>query len=79
MHVGNVYHVVRELHKLSIANALAAVNDDGRGGTAPGPLELSAGSLPKRRRVFRAVKNHAMLPCPDQIQGVAVNWIFSDI
>ena len=40
------------------------VNHDGRDGTAPDPLVWSAGALPKRRRLVRAVRDRAFLPGP---------------
>ena len=43
------------------------VNHDGRDGTAPDPLVWSAGALPKRRRLFHAVRDRALLPGPHGI------------
>ena len=37
---------------------------DGRDGTAPDPLVLFAGALPKRRRLVHAVRDRAFLPGP---------------
>ena len=44
------------------------VNHDGRDGTAPDPLVWSAGALPKRRRLFHAVRDRAFL------LGLPVIW-----
>ena len=49
--------------------------DDGHGGTALGPLVWSAGSLPKTRRIFWAVRDHAMLPDPDHFWERGAGWI----
>ena len=43
------------------------VNHDCGGGTAPDPLVWSAGALPKRRRLFHAVRDRAFLPGPPGI------------
>ena len=43
------------------------VDRDGRDGTAPDPLVLSAGAHPKRRRLFHAVRDRAFLPGPPGI------------
>ena len=51
----------------------AAVNHDGRGGTAPDPLVWSAGALPKRRQLVHAVRDRAFLPGPPAI-GVS-EWV----
>ena len=47
-----------------IAISRAVVNSDGRPGLAPDPLVWSAGRLPKRRKVVRAVRDAALLPGP---------------
>ena len=61
---GRWYPVLLDLHRFFIAISRAAVNHDGFRGTAPDPMVWSAGSLPKRRRIFHAVRNLAMLPGP---------------
>ena len=53
------YPVVRHLHRFFVAIARAVVNHDDGCGTAPDPLVWSAGSLPKRPRVFLAVRDFA--------------------
>ena len=50
-----------------IAISRAVVNHDGRGGTAPDPLVLSAGALHERRRLVHAVRDRAFLPGPPGI------------
>ena len=58
------YPVVRHLHRFFIAIARVDVNFGDGHGTAPDPLVWSAGSLPKRPRVSRAVRDFAFLPGP---------------
>ena len=45
---GRWYPVILDLHRFFIAISRAVVNQDGRDGTAPGPLVWSAGARPKR-------------------------------
>ena len=62
---GRWYPVLLDLHRFFVAIISGAVVDhDGNDGTAPGPLVWSAGALPKRRRLVRAVRDRAMLPSP---------------
>ena len=61
---GRWYPVLLDLHRFFIAISRAAVNHDGFGGTASGPMVWSAGSLPKRRGDVHAVRDLAMLPGP---------------
>ena len=56
---GRWYPVFLDLHRFFIAISRAVVNHDGGGGTAPDPLVLSAGALPKRRRLVHAVRDRA--------------------
>ena len=44
---GRWYPVILDLHRFFIAISRAVVNHDGREGTAPDPLDWSAGALPK--------------------------------
>ena len=60
--------VVRDLHRFFIAISRAVVNADDSPGIAPDPLVCSAGGLPKRRRVVRAVRDAALLPGPAPIR-----------
>ena len=60
---GRWYPVILDLHLFFIAISRAVVNHDGNDGTAPDPM-VSAGALPKRRRLVHAVRNLAMLPGP---------------
>ena len=56
---GRWYPVFLDLHRFLIAISRAVVNHDGGSGTAPDPLVLSAGALPKRRRLVHAVRGRA--------------------
>ena len=58
------YPIVWELHRFFIAISRVVVPHDDFVGTAPDPLEWSAGALPKRRKLFHAVRSYAMLPGP---------------
>ena len=64
---GRWYPVLSHFHRFFIAISRAVVNHDGFGGTAPDPMVLSAGSLPKRRRVVHAVRNFAVLLGPSAL------------
>ena len=55
--------VVKDLHRFFVA---------GHPGLAPDPLVWSAGGLPKRRRIVRAVRDAALLPGPAPIWGM---WV----
>ena len=59
--------VIVDFHLFFIAISRAVVNHDGNDGTAPDPMVLSAGALPKRRRLVHAVRDLAMLPGPPAI------------
>ena len=59
--------IVCDLHRFFIAIARAVVNDYGKGGTAPDPIEWCAAAISKRRRVVEAVREFAMLPRPEVI------------
>ena len=61
---GRWYPIVKDLHRLFVAISRAVVNADGHPGLAPDPLVWSPGSLPKRRRILRAVRDAALLPWP---------------
>ena len=61
---GRWYPVILDFSSVFIASSRAVVNHDGGGGTAPDPLERSAGALPKRRRLVHAVRDRAFLPGP---------------
>ena len=50
-----------------IAISRAVVHHDGRDGTAPDHMVLSAGALSKRRRLVHAVRDRAFLPRPPGI------------
>ena len=56
-----------------IAISRAVVNHERGAGTAPDPLVWSAGALPKRRRLVRAVRDRAFLPGTAGIWDV--EWI----
>ena len=64
---GRRYLVNLDLDRFFIAISRAVVNHYGRDGTAPDPLLLSAGALPKRRRLVHAVWDRAFLPGPPGI------------
>ena len=57
------YPIVRNLHRFFIATARAAVNDDDLGGSAIDPCVRSAGSVPKRRKVWEGVRYFALGHC----------------
>ena len=61
------YPVILDLHRFFIAISRAVVGHDGRDGTVPDPLVWSAGALPKRRRLFHAVRDRAFLHGPPGI------------
>ena len=48
-----------DLHRFSISVARVVVNNDGKGETALDPIIWTAGSLPKQRKVDRAVIDFA--------------------
>ena len=58
------YPVVQVLHRFFIAISRAVVYRDDSSSLAPHPLVLSAGSLPRKRRVVDVVRNAALLPGP---------------
>ena len=70
---GRWYLVILDLHRFFIAISRAVVNHDGGSGAAPDPLVWSAGALPKRRRLFHAVRDRAFLPGPF---GILNGFIF---
>ena len=72
---GRWYPVLLDLHRFFIAISHPVVNHDGRDGTAPDPLERSAGAHPKRRRLVHAVRHRAFfLPgLPDIWDSERVN------
>ena len=57
----------KDLHGFFVAVSRAVVDADGDPGLAPDPLVWSAGRLPKRRRIVRAVRDAALLPWPAPI------------
>ena len=69
--------IILDLHRFFIAISCAVVNHDDRKGTAPDTLVWSAGSLPKRRRLVDAVRNHAMLPVDQRLFGPWVVFLSS--
>ena len=55
-----------------IAIVRAVVNDYGKGGTAPDPIEWCAAAISRRRRVVEAVREFALLPRPEGYLGWGV-------
>ena len=66
---GRWYPVNLVLHRFFVAISRAVVNHVDGVGTALDPLVWSAGTLPKRRRLVHAVRDHALLP------GAAGVWV----
>ena len=64
------YPIILDLHRFMIAIARVSVNHDGRGGTAPDPLDWDQGGRPKARKIeIRVNVDLASLPGPPGFLG----------